>query len=373
MDDLATRLARIRDGSQPDWDDGRVELALVRFSRARRRRVGYRAAGALAVGLIICGSYWLGTRERDHAGPRAAGVAPSGPQAARPSAGLKPTGSPRILLGDGSLITPAEGIDQIKVKEDTAARVVVEQLRGSARFDVAPVPTRAFRVEAGLASIEVVGTAFTVDRRPDGVEVSVEHGRVRVEAAGAQVELGPGERRMFAAAPPSPTAHWQGHPEASSGVASPLAHDWRALAEAGRFEEADALLRAGASVADDPEALLLAADAVRLAGHPDAALPYLQKVVDDHVSDPRAALAAFTLGRVFLNDLGQPRAAAEMFARARELSPSGSLAPDALAREVEAWHRAGEPGLAHARAEEYVRLYRGGQREAAVREYGGLE
>ena len=93
--------------------------------------------------------------------------------------------------------------------------------------------------------------------------------------------------------------------------------------------------------------LLLAGDVARLSGHAAAAVAPLSRAVTLHPGDPRAPLAAFTLGRVHLEDLGAPRDAAIAFARARELAPDGPLAEDALAREVEAWSRAGEAEREH--------------------------
>ena len=119
--------------------------------------------------------------------------------------------------------------------------------------------------------------------------------------------------------------------------------------------------------------LLLAGDVARLSGHPEAAVAQLSRAVALHPEDPRAPLAAFTLGRVHLEDLGAPRDAAQAFARARELAPGGPLAEDALAREVEAWSRAGETETARAWALTYMRRYPQGHRAHAVRRFGGLE
>jgi transmembrane sensor len=127
------------------------------------------------------------------------------------------------------------------------------------------------------------------------------------------------------------------------------------------------------AVRDEPGDLLFAADVARLSGNPALAVPRLERVIRAHAGDSRAPLAAFTLGRTLLDGLGRPREAADAFARARRLSPGGALAQDALAREVESWSRAGEAGLAHQRALDYLRLYPGGRREKAVRYHGGLE
>jgi TolA-binding protein len=84
------------------------------------------------------------------------------------------------------------------------------------------------------------------------------------------------------------------------------------------------------------EALFAAADAARLAGHPAAAVAPLSAIVTRHPDDPRAAVAAFQLGRVFADELADPARAAAAFERARALDPSGPLAADAAGRADEA-------------------------------------
>jgi transmembrane sensor len=126
-------------------------------------------------------------------------------------------------------------------------------------------------------------------------------------------------------------------------------------------------------VRDDVGDLLLAADVARMSHHPAQAVDPLRRAVGSHRSDPRAPLAAFTLGRVLLDELGRPREAADAFADARALAPGGPLAEDALAREVEAASRAGDASRANARAQLYVTTYPSGARIRSVRRYGGLE
>jgi transmembrane sensor len=86
-----------------------------------------------------------------------------------------------------------------------------------------------------------------------------------------------------------------------------------------------------------------------------------------------APLAAFTLGRVYLDQLGQPERAAEAFDLSLRLAPSGSLAQDALAREVEALSKGGNAQAAYAHAQQYLQRYPNGRRLRAVQLYGGLE
>jgi transmembrane sensor len=147
---------------------------------------------------------------------------------------------------------------------------------------------------------------------------------------------------------------------------------WRSLSQSGDYEGAYQLLAQGTAVDDNSEALMDAADAARLSGHPDASVTYLRRVLRNHRESPVAPLAAFTLGRVLLERLGQPSEAADAFATARSLAPEGSLAQDALAREVEAWSKAGHPHEAYERARLYVENYPRGRRLRAVQLYGGL-
>jgi transmembrane sensor len=148
---------------------------------------------------------------------------------------------------------------------------------------------------------------------------------------------------------------------------------WMALAEQKRFGEAYGLLRQvplrDLAGVDD---LMLAADVARQAGRPERAVPFLERVVKEHPTEVRAQLAGFSLGKIYLDNLDEPVLAARNFAAVRGMAPSGGLAQDALAREVEAWARAGMSSRAHDAALEYVRLYPNGRRVAAVRDLGRI-
>jgi transmembrane sensor len=246
----------------------------------------------------------------------------------------------------------------------------------------------------------VLGTVFEVERTATGTRVAVSRGRVALRWPDGTLELGAGQSRWIprsergehaqTAVPAGGTRRSSARSErgdvalaeaASASEAKSArqserrgpAQSWRQHAEQGDFKRAFTLLQAEREpVADDVEELLLAADAARLSGHPAQALPFLRKVVDRHDDDPRAPLAAFTLGGVLLNQLGHPREAQSAYARARALSPRGSLAQDALAREVEAAHRAGDPARARVLALDYLERYPNGRRVQAVRGFGGL-
>ena len=112
---------------------------------------------------------------------------------------------------------------------------------------------------------------------------------------------------------------------------------------------------------------MLAADVARLSAHPGAAVAPLRRLCDRFPKDKRAPVAAFTLGRVLLDELGQAAEAAAAFQKARTLWPSGPLAEDALAREVEAWQRAGRPERARPLAERYLLRFPDGKHTASMR------
>src|SRR5262249_27119293 len=139
--------------------------------------------------------------------------------------------------------------------------------------------------------------------------------------------------------------------------------DWKSLARDGAFEDAYGRLQSSAvKPASTVEELFLAADVARLSGHPAEAVPHLRRILAEHPGDPRVAISAFTLGRILLDDLGRPNEAATAFALARQAAPDGPLEEDALAREVEAWSRAGDTDRAADLAREYVAHHPDGHR-----------
>jgi tetratricopeptide (TPR) repeat protein len=121
------------------------------------------------------------------------------------------------------------------------------------------------------------------------------------------------------------------------------------------------------------EDLLAAADAARSAGRRSESVAFLRRLLSQHRDDARAPLAAFTLGRILLMELAQPGEAALAFAEVRALAPAGPFAEDALAREAEAWNKAGDPGKAAERAREYLRLYPYGRRAGSLQGLTGIK
>ena len=311
-------------------------------------------------------------------------------------------GDPGLLmqLADGSTVTAVGVGVRIETVRVTAAEAVVRLHSGGARFSVAPRPSRVFRVLVDDYTVTVLGTVFTVTLRTNGVEVAVERGVVSVARAGTQRRLEKGASATFpllphaqaAGAAPSPgadaSASAPGDPtDTESAPSQPTpdgcvettrrgsAPSWRELAHRGEYSKSYELLRrqGKSAVRDDVGELLLVADVARLSGHPNAAEPALRQVLRNHARDSRAPLAAFTLGRVLLDELERPVEAAETFALARRLAPRGPLAQDALGREVESSARAGHADRAKSLAQAYLSAYPDSPRAKAVKHYGGIE
>jgi transmembrane sensor len=340
---------------EPDWDPSRERSARDAISRrASRRRVTVAVTVAVASTLSAVGGLTLMTRSAGT--PPGAGVA-SGPVSV-PAAPAAPA-------------APVETVVVTQLSPDTVLEPIPDRhgrgfalLAGGARFSVPHDTERTFVVTAGDVFIEDLGTTFTVRYiEGDRVAIAVEEGRVHVRAAATDTDISAGGTLEV---PVSATVS----PEKRAARVGP---SWRPLAERGQYSEAhEALRKAGPSaVRDDVADLMLAADAARLSGHPADAVPYLERAVSGHPSAPHSALAAFTLGRVLLDELHRPKQAMEAFARAR--AAGGPLAEDALAREVEAASRAGDAAHSRDLALLYRRLYPNGRRAKAVSKFSGID
>jgi transmembrane sensor len=375
---LAQRLARIAPLIDARLTDGDVERLIEGArQRGRRRAVTRGVLGAVALGAaavaVVAG---VGRRSAPEPAVVAQSGAPGPAATNQPAAGTAPA---LLRLADGSVVTPLDSQSQLRVIEDTPERVSIALERGGARFDVVPRPHRAFSVMAGDVAVMVVGTVFKVERVAERVGVTVERGAVRVDWKPGRDTLYAGESKWF----PPPAAGAGGSDDDEQRTQPPTRRDRqrpprRELetvrpATDGVDAEAERAPRPDAGHEETADDLLSAADAARLAGRPEEGAMLLRRLLKQHANDPRAPLAAFTLGRVLLMELGRPREAAAVFADVRARAPEGPFAEDALAREVEAWVKAGEPDQARARAQEYLRLYPHGGRAQAVKALGGLE
>jgi transmembrane sensor len=363
---LRSALAQIDD----TWTPARTERGLVRVRRragaGKVRKLSAYVAFATAAAAAAAFLLWPSP-------PPAAPVAHVPAPASQPMAASQPR---HMQFEDGSQLELLDPSARIVVDEVTRERIQVRLLTGRARVDVVPRKERSFRVQCGQVAVEVLGTSFELTREGERTRVSVLRGRVAVHWPDGSTQLTAGEVGWFPKPPAPPllqptAAERRSH--ARKHRARPVAPDsWQAQAERGDYERAYELMsEAPEPVSDDVQDLLLAADAARLSGHPAQAVPYLRRVVEKHPKDPRASLAAFTLGGVLLNQLDRPREAEAEYARARTLALSPALAQDALARQVEAAQRAGDDTRMRELAREYLRRYPDGRRVQWVKQLSG--
>jgi transmembrane sensor len=354
IDDLAT--ARI-------WQRlDRSRRAAVLRGAAPRRFVALVSLAVFALGAFLV---WLlvelPTANPSLAGPLrlAAGGELEGKLAAQEEART-------VDLSDRSavLLRPQSSLE---VLENDGKAFVTLLPSGGARFDVRPGGPRRWTIECGFATVEVVGTRFSIRRDPTSVHVDVEHGIVLVRSDrivdhirrltdGQSLDVLLRQDRPPASDVPSTTGT-PSPPSAAPTDPPPPGARWRELAARGRFTEAYGLLGSGGvnriSEVGAVRDLLTVADVARLSGHPREAIPPLRRILEDHPDDPGAPLAAFTLGRVQLDALGDAADAADSFARALALHVPPGLEEDAYVRLVEARARAGDVAGARRAADEY--------------------
>lgn len=355
MLDLDERLKRGPLRVRSSWSDEQTRSLGREVLMLRRRRFVTRAAfyAASAAAVLVA---TLGLRHSQMVSPQ--------PVA---SAALEKTESQNsVSYADGSIAQLGAAGGVVHLDQQSAELVSSTVVSGSARFDVVPNHSRTFEVHAGDVTVRVLGTAFVVERSGTGAHVTVERGRVRVSWPGGEAELGVGEGGDF---PPSTVTVPEPEPSAVPVESLPVVpHVWRVLARRGQYAQAFAALRQTPNdVEDTPQDLLLAADVARLSGHPAQAVAPLRKVSARYPKDPRAPVAAFTLGRVLLDDLGRAGDAAVAFAQAERLWPSGPLAGDAQARQAEALKRAGQKAQARSVAEKYLAAHPSGRHAGSLR------
>lgn len=112
----------------------------------------------------------------------------------------------RLPLADGSVATINSDSDLRIMLAGDSRRIDLE--RGQAWFQVAKDRTRPFVVDAGIAQARAVGTAFSVVRGKDGVQIAVTEGVVAVwpsDSSGMMTILEAGQFANFTMAGAAPT------------------------------------------------------------------------------------------------------------------------------------------------------------------------
>lgn len=351
--------ARLKPLLAAELSEQDVERLVRRGAERRQRR---RIRRTLGTGLVLgaTGTVLLAFLLRSAATLGGFETVPPAPSAQRalPATPKPATSAPEVFtLSDQSRATALGPETRLAVEEDAPERVRVRLERGRARFEATPRPERSFTVRAGNVTVSVVGTIFGVEIVADRVGVTVEKGAVEVDWGLGQRQLLAGESGWF---PPLVM-----HAQPGLAADTPATNEGRSLpAPSGGGAHAPP---------DSPQQLLAEVDAARAAGDAGRAVELLRRLLSDYPHDARAPLAAFTLGRVLLNELGRPREAAAAFQQVRQKAPASQFAEDALAREVEAWSRASEPGRARSLAATYLQRYPAGRHARRVEALAGRE
>ncbi|OJH40880.1 hypothetical protein BON30_08125 [Cystobacter ferrugineus] len=379
--------ARLRDpvgeqDIQRAWRGIRAKRALAETGSSRWT-VGWLAGGALAMCLLLLFAGILPRPTLGYGETQALRAESGAPLEILSGAAEGPRD---VRLTDGSRITLEPGAEA-EVLENTGRSFVTLLRRGRTRFEVRPGGPRRWSVECSLATVEVVGTAFTVTRTEHRVLVEVHKGivlvrgervpeRVRRLTAGQSLELSDEPAPVSTPTPepklaPEPPVVAPPIPRAPP-VAS--AESWRVAARRGDHALAyarlgEAGLRREARRAENIETLLALADVARQSGHPLQAAELLEQASREHEGEPWGGLAAFTLGRLELETLGRPSRAAEAFARVIKQGEPRGLQEDAHARLVQALSQAGAWEQAREAATRYEQLYPEGYRLQDVRRW----
>jgi transmembrane sensor len=281
-------------------------------------------------------------------------------------------------LSDGSVlrVDPAARIEPLVSSE---TQLVLRLARGRAHFSVRPGGPRRWLVEAGLATIEVVGTEFRVNRSSERVLVEVAHGLVLVRGdtlPDGVVRLAGGESVEVRARPPEVPPKAAPEPAAATSArarSTAPARRWREALAGGGYRDAYAVLGADglageAKRSESADDLFDLADVARLSGHPAEAVIPLERLLSLHPGSPRAAVAALTLGRIRL-ELRNPRAAATNLEQALRLGVPQGLEEDAFVRLIQAHAESGNRAEANRAFEAYTRRYPNGRRSAEARSW----
>jgi transmembrane sensor len=287
--------------------------------------VGVCAATVTAVWLV-----------RTSAPPVRASVAPLRLGGAAIAPGAVPSAR-RWQLDDGSSVTLSERAE-LEVVSNDDGRFVTKLARGRARFDVKPGGPRQWSIETSLATVEVVGTAFDVDDASGQVTVRVDRGVVLVRGErvpGRIVRLVAGQELVLHA---DPALHSAAVPApAPPAVAPPLPPLPAVAPPPAAVVTPAGEPRPGRALA----AALAESDELRAHGRARDAAELLARAIAEHPDDAGVGVAAFSLGRLYLEVLGEPGLAADAFARVLRAGRPRGLLEDAHARRTEALISAG--------------------------------
>jgi transmembrane sensor len=359
------------------------------WSRRRLSRLwGLALVGVAAVPLIVVIALWSSWPITFRVGPMAATGRP-GDLIEAPAGAQLP-----VRFSEGSsFLLDGGGRARVLVTEGRGARVLVD----SGDLDVAiahsKLRTARWSFEAGPFQVQVTGTRFhmawhSATRR---FALATTEGRVVVSgtcmgkaltvAAGERVDLSCAPVPAVPAASPAEPAPGADSPEAPVGAVAdsepseprpaPKLAPWRERIAAGRLSDGlrAAELAGFGRVCQEAslKELVALAGAARLSGRSARASEALRALRQRFPLTTAASIAAFTLGRIALEQRGAYQEAADWFGTYLAEQPSGPLMGDAMGRLMEARRGAGDLAGARRDAERYLRRFPKGPYAAEAR------
>jgi TolA-binding protein len=339
---------------RPKLTEARLQSQWARISErpaATGSSLWYWSAGAAVASLaIVAVVFTLRLRAPEHA-------------ATQLSVERMASGAQKVSFPEELSIT-LQSAASYRILERTKQLVHLQLERGAAEFDVTPGRARRVVVTAGGFDVEVVGTHFSIELReasgqPD-IEVRVAHGNVKVRSSGDERTI----VRALAAG-----ESWATRTNSSSEPATPpvppATPATPATPEVPATAPSASLPGASARVLTAKD-LFEAAEASRLKGNPSEAAAALDRLRRGFPADPRSGLAAFELGRLRMDQLGDPAGAIVALGDAIRLDPSARFREDAQARIVQLYARFGQLERCRIAQTEYLKRYPVGSHVAAI-------
>lgn len=264
-----------------------------------------------------------------------------------------------LVFADESRVelAPKSQIDPLAMTED---QVVLRLVDGSARFAIKKGGPRRWRIEAGVLSVEVVGTQFEVQRSAQRVRVVVTEGRVLVRSSALTdgvMRLDAGQDIVVENPAAAPAARSDTAPRAPTAPATAAEPTTDPVTTQARAETTK---RASITLAT----LQAQVDQARRDADPARTASLLKDIIRLYPSDPAAALSSFSLGRIHQRQ-GQWASADRAYQWALDHGASGPLREDCYLRRVEVELKLA-PAQAQSTARTYFALYPSGRHRAVM-------
>ncbi len=311
---------------------------------------------------------------------------PTAPPSALSGAALQTaTDALTVDLEDGSKLE-LEAHTRVLVEESSERAVVIALGRGSIDCKVVPNRSRNFEVRASGVRVRVTGTRFSVEVTDDArVTIRVESGSVEVTPAdGRQIKhLTAGESLSLDTTPVKADVTETVPTQAAAPEGRAPSTDARSNDE--EREPRRELIRepappsaqasdSGEDKAPTPTVEMHASakqlfdrgNAARRQGNSSTAARAYEKLLADYPEDPRAGLAAFELGRLRMDRLGNLQGAVVALRRAVALAPGAGFKEDAMARLVQAYAAMGAADSCRSAQKAYLDAFPSGVHASSV-------